>query len=171
MEVRKAAMPEEAFVGLVDRWYGSTVRLARLLTRDEETARRAALDAWLAAIRDGSEFTHLAVLRAAVESAAAHVASRAAGPVVDPARFEAEGHRWAGWWTDAGTPRERAHKAADAEVTRALAGLDPASAAIVALRDVERLSPQDVERVLDVTPADQRAYLARGRALVWEALG
>ena len=52
----------------------------------------------------------------------------------------------------------------------ALSELDPASAAIVTLRDVEGLSPQDVERVLDVTPSDQRELLARGRARVWEAL-
>jgi DNA-directed RNA polymerase specialized sigma24 family protein len=171
VDVRGAAVTEEAFAALVDRWYGSTVRLARLLARDEETARRAARGAWLAAIRDNGELTHLAVLRAAVESTAAQIAARAAEPVVDPARFELKGHRWAGWWTDEGTPQKREGTAADDEVTRALAGLDPVSAAIVALRDVERLNPQEVERVLDVTPADQRGFLARGRALVWEALG
>jgi DNA-directed RNA polymerase specialized sigma24 family protein len=171
VHAREAAVTEEEFAALVDRWYGSTVRLAQLLAHDEATARRAARDAWLAAIRDDGEVTYLAVLRATVKSAAVHVAARAAEPVVDPTRFEAEGHRWAGWWTDAGTPQERERTAADDAITRALAGLDPASAAIVALRDIEGLSPQEVERVLDVTPADQRGFLAWGRALVWEALG
>jgi DNA-directed RNA polymerase specialized sigma24 family protein len=167
----RAALTEEAFAALVDRWYGSTVRLARLLTRDDATARRVARDAWLAAIRDGGELTHLAVLRATVEGAAVQVAARDAEPVVDPARFEAEGSRWAGWWTDDGTPEARDRTASDDELMLSLAGLDPVSAVIVALRDVEQLSPQEVERVLGVTPADQRGFLGRGRALVCEALG
>ena len=50
-------------------------------------------------------------------------------------------------------------------------GLDPALAAIVVLRDVERLSPEDVQLVLDLQPADQHELLAYGRARVWEALG
>jgi DNA-directed RNA polymerase specialized sigma24 family protein len=171
VEARGAAVTEEAFAALVDRWYGSTVRLARLLARDEATARRAARDAWLTVIADRDEVTHLGVLRATVESAAVHVAARAVEPVVDPERFEADGHRWAGWWTEAGTPQEREGTPADREVTRALAALEPASAVVVALRDVERLSPEEVQRVLDITPTDQRGFLAQGRAHVWEALG
>jgi DNA-directed RNA polymerase specialized sigma24 family protein len=171
VEARGAAVTEQAFAALVDRWYGSTVRLARLLARDDETARRAARDAWLAVIADGDEVTHLAVLRATVESAAVQVAARAAEPAVDPERFEADGHRWAGWWTEAGTPQEREETPGEGEVVRALGELDPASAVVVALRDVERLSPEEVERVLDITPADQRGFLAQGRARVWEALG
>jgi DNA-directed RNA polymerase specialized sigma24 family protein len=171
VEASGAGVTEEAFAALVDRWYASTVRLARLLARDDATARRAARDAWLRVIADGDEVTHLAVLRATVESAAVHVAARAAEPVVDPERFEADGHRWAGWWTDAGTPQDRGGAATDHEVTRVLAGLDPASAVVVTLRDVERLSPEEVQRVLDITPSDQRGFLAQGRAQVWEALG
>jgi len=171
VEARGAAVTEKAFAALVDRWYGSTVRLARLLARDDATARRAARDAWLSVIADGDQVTHLAVLRATVESAAVHVAARGPEPVVAAERFEVDGHRWAGWWTEAGTPQERERTPADDEVTRALAELDPASAVVVALRDVERLSPGEVQRVLDITPADQRGFLAQGRARVWEALG
>ena len=108
----------------VDRWYGSTVRLAWLLARDETTARRAAREAWLAVIAE-DEVTPVAVLRATVERAGQHIAARAVEAVVDLERFEAADHRWAGWWTDAGAPQERERTAADLEVARALAGLDP----------------------------------------------
>ena len=171
MEARGAVVTEEAFGALVDRWYGSTVRLARLLARDEATARRAAREAWLSVIAEEEALTHVAVLRATVETALVQTATRAAEPAVNPERFEADGHRWAGWWTEAGAPQDRESSPADEEVRRALAGLDPASAAVVALRDVERLSPEEVERVLDIAPADQRGFLAQGRAQVWEALG
>ena len=171
MEARGAVVTEEAFRTLVDRWYGSTVRLARLLARDETIARRAARDAWLSVIAEDDEVTYVAVLRATVESTLVQMTTRAADAVVDPDRFEADDHRWAGWWTEAGTPQEREGSLTDEDVQRALARLDPASAAVVALRDVERLSPEEVERVLDIAPDDQRGFLAQGRAQVSEALG
>jgi DNA-directed RNA polymerase specialized sigma24 family protein len=151
VEARAAALTEEAFGALVDRWYGSTVRLARLLAPDQATAQQASREAWLAAIERPAELdgglAHLVVLRATIESLAARVDAGASEreAAVDPQRFEAEGHRWAGWWTDAGAPQERERNASDEALVRALAELDPATAAIVTLRDVERLSPHEVE--------------------------
>ena len=174
MEARAAAVTEDEFAALVDRWYGSTVRFARLLAPDETTARRAARDAWLAVIEQlpalQSETTHLVLLRATLESLAARVTAGEPEPTVDAQRFEAEGHRWAGWWTDSGTPQQREHSAPDDELTRALGELDPATAVVVTLRDVEGLSAGEVELVLELTPSDQRRLLTKGRASLWTAL-
>ena len=166
---------DEAFSPFVERWYGSTVRLARLLSGDDETARRAARDAWLSVIGrlgelDGSAPLHLVVLRATLETLAAGPPAVAVNAPFDPDVFEVEGHRWAGWWRDDTSPEEWARPPADEALAGALAGLDPATAAVVTLRDVEQLSANEVEAVLELTPADQRALLHQGRAGVWKAL-
>jgi DNA-directed RNA polymerase specialized sigma24 family protein len=168
-----AAVGEEAFLALVDRWYGSSVRLARLLGADEITARAGTHDAWLATIDHLGELDvppHLVVLRATVESLATRFEAGETEPTLDPERFEARGDRWEGWWRDDRTPTSWERSPADDALERALASLDPASAVVVALRDVEGLAPEEVEVVVELTPADQQALLHRGRAAVWEAL-
>jgi RNA polymerase sigma-70 factor (ECF subfamily) len=176
VEAPATAVTEEAFEALVDRWYGSTVRVARLLGPDDATARRATYDAWLAVIDrlpefDGDEPLHLVVLRATIESLAARVAAGDAIPAYDQECFEVEGHRWAGWWRDESAPQEWTRRPADEALTRALSELDAAIAVVVTLRDVEEVPADEVERVLELTPADQRVLLHRGRAAVWKALG
>jgi DNA-directed RNA polymerase specialized sigma24 family protein len=163
------------FESFVDRWYGSTVRFARPLAGDDATARRAARDAWLSVIGrlrdlDDALPLHLVVLRATLEALAARPAADASGAAVAPDAFEAEGHRWAGWWRDDTSPEDWEQPPADKALARALDALDPATAAVVTLRDVEELSAEDVEAVLELTPSDQRALLNRGRASVWQTL-
>ena len=111
---------------------------------------------------------HVYVLRATLESLAMQV-SPGKGRRVRPGDFEAEGTGGpAGGVTTeprrTGTPAERGC------ALGALAELDPAAATILILRDVERLPAADVEQVLDLTPADQRALLHAGRAAIWKAL-
>jgi len=166
---------EEAFAALVDRWYGSSVRLARLLASDETTAHGAAREAWLLLITRLSELPeeappHLVALRATIETLAAKLAAGDARPAYDPAGFEDEGTRWAGWWRDDGAPEAWQEQPADEELSRALAELEPATAAVVVLRDVEGLAPDEVELVLELTPSDQRTLLHRGRAALWKAV-
>jgi RNA polymerase sigma-70 factor (ECF subfamily) len=165
---------DDRFESFVDRWYGSTVRFARLLAGDEATARRTAHDAWLSVIGrlrdlDDAAPLHLVVLRATLE-AIASPAARAPDGAVTPDAFEAEGHRWAGWWRDDTSPEDWEQPPADDALTRAMDALDPATAAVVTLRDVEELSADEVEAVLELTPSDQRALLNQGRAAVWETL-
>ena len=175
MDVHEAARTEEAFARFVDRWYGSTLRLARLLASNEETARHATLGAWLEVVARLPELgderpMHVYVLRATIESLAARITAGDGPAAYDRESFEAEEHRWAGWWRDDHLPTDWEHPPADAALTDALAKLDPATAAILILRDVERLPAADVEHVLDLTPADQRALLHAGRAAIWQAL-
>jgi RNA polymerase sigma-70 factor, ECF subfamily len=175
VDVHEVARTEGAFASFVDRWYGSSLRLARMLARDEQTARRATLDAWLAVVAhlselDGEAPLHVPVLRATIESLAARVTADDPPAAYDSESFEAEGHRWAGWWRDDATPTDWERSPADEAIVRALADLDPAAGAVVLLRDVACLPAADVEQVLDLTPADQRTLLHAGRAAIWEAL-
>jgi RNA polymerase sigma-70 factor, ECF subfamily len=169
VDVHEAARSEEAFTEFVDRWYGSTLRLAQLLAGDGETAGRATLDAWLEMVArlpelDDEAPLHVYVLQATLESLAARITTRDEPPAYDPDSFEAEGHRWAGWWRDDRSPMDWEHPPADSALTRALA------ATILVLRDVEGLPAADVEQVLDLTPADQLTLLHAGRAAIWKAL-
>lgn len=163
---------EQGFEALVDRWYGSCVRLARLIGSDEVTAHRAAREAWLLLIARFSELpeeapAHLVALRATIDALAAKLAAGEVSPAYDATAFEAEGTRWAGWWRDDTSPEAWKEQPADEALARALMELEPALAAVVVLRDVEGLDPNDVEFVLELTPSDQRELLHRGRAALW----
>lgn len=160
---------------MVDRWYGSSVRLARLLGADDVTAHRAAQDGWLGVITglpelDGDEPLHLAVLRSTIENLAARLSAGDVGPGVGADSFEEEGHRWAGWWRDESTPKEWEGSPADEALASALGELDPAAAAVVLLHDVERLDAKEVEHVIGLAPADQRRLLHCGRLAIAKAI-
>ena len=175
MDAHEAAGTEEAFTSFVDRWYGSTLRLAQLLASNDETARRATLDAWLEVVARLPELgnerpMHVHVLRATLENLAARITADDEPAAYDQDSFEAEGHRWAGWWRDDRIPTDWEHAPADGALSRALAEVHPAAASILILRDVERLPAADVEQVLDLTAADQRTLLHAGRAAIWRAL-
>lgn len=160
---------------MVDRWYGSSVRLARLLGADDATAHRAAQEGWLLVITelselDGDEPLNLAVLRATIENVAARLSPGDAGPAFDADSFEAEGHRWEGWWRDASAPKEWEGSPEDEALARALGELDPGVAAVVLLRDVEGLGAEEVERVTGLEAADQRRLLHHGRLAIVKAI-
>jgi DNA-directed RNA polymerase specialized sigma24 family protein len=165
-----------AFAGLVDRWYGPMVRLARVLAHDGELARRAAHDAWLLTIQElpalgRDEPVYRTLLGATLASAAARVEAGEAQPAVDPARFEPEDSRWSGWWLDAEMPRAWSADPGDDLLLGALERLPSAVAAVVLLRDVERLTPEDVEAIVGFAADEQRALLHQGRMGLWRALG
>jgi RNA polymerase sigma-70 factor (ECF subfamily) len=94
-----------------------------------------------------------------------------AGPAVDRSRFGVDGA-----WTE---PPERWVEAADDRIVAAkLAGrlheaiddLPPRQREIVVLRDVEGLSSEDVCSVLEISDANQRVLLHRGRSRLRQAL-
>jgi hypothetical protein len=167
---------EALLTELVDRWYGPSVRLARALGADEATAHRAAQDGWLGVIAklpelDGEKSLHLVVLHETLEKLAAGPTTPAElRPVVPADSFEAEGHRWAGWWRDASAPTAWKDRPGDGAIARALDELDPAVAAMVMLHDVEGLSPDEIEDVSGLAPAQQRRLLHHGRLAIVRAL-
>jgi RNA polymerase sigma-70 factor (ECF subfamily) len=161
------------FAALVDRWYGSTVRLARTLARDEDTARRAAVGAWIRTVNRSEETgpAHVAVIRATIEEVASHLEAGDREAAVDPARFEPAGDRWGGWWREEGAPgTEWRIRPGGEALTGALRQLAAGPAAVVLLRDVERLPPAEVEAALGFDPDAQRALLHEGRSALRRTL-
>ena len=93
-------------------------------------------------------------------------------PAVDAGRFEADGH-WAhpphAWRAD--TPEQILERAeAVACIGRVLDELPPAQRAVVLLRDVEGLDAAEACGVLQVSEANQRVLLHRGRSKIRRAL-
>ena len=173
MEVRRAAVTGEAFAAPVDRWYGSTVRLAWLLARDETTAETRRTRSAARGHRRGTEVTPVAVLRATVERAAGqHIAARAVGSRRRPRALRgcrpSVGRLVDGRRSAAGT---RAHSRRPRGGARARRPRSGVSGSRRASRRRATEPEEEVQRVVDFTPADQREFLAYGRARVWEALG
>jgi DNA-directed RNA polymerase specialized sigma24 family protein len=165
---------DEVLVAAVDRWFGATTRLARALTGDAQVARRVAREAWVSTVQgidslDASSSFVVAVARATVERAAEQIDQ--IEPVgVDPDRFELESNRWSGWWRDDRAPEEWSEPASEDGLAQALDLVAPASAAVVVLRDVEGLAPEEVEAALGFDAQAQRALLQEGRTAIWQVV-
>jgi len=96
------------------------------------------------------------------------------GGAVDPERFLGSGERFPGHW---GTPPRRwgpderlLSAEAQGVVDAAIAKLPPAQQAVITMRDVEDLDPEDVCNALDITETNQRVLLHRARSKVRQAL-
>jgi RNA polymerase sigma-70 factor, ECF subfamily len=93
-------------------------------------------------------------------------------PAVSPERFRPAGQPWPGHWTDAGAPSRWDDWPADAAASHelrsrlqsAMAQLAPRQRAVLALRDVEGCSSDEVCRLLDLSAGNQRILLHRARS-------
>lgn len=97
-----------------------------------------------------------------------------AGPTVDPDRFLSDG-QWVGHWSHPPTPFDTTGgRLEDAEtravVEQAVAALPANQQRVVWLRDVEGWTAAEVCDALELTEANQRVLLHRGRAKVRAAL-
>jgi RNA polymerase sigma-70 factor (ECF subfamily) len=99
------------------------------------------------------------------------------GPAVDPDRFlPADDPHWPGHWSDPphpwdSVPEERLLSAETLARVRAALELLPARQRdVVSLRDVAGLTADEVCAMLDLTPANQRVLLHRGRSRIRAAL-
>jgi RNA polymerase sigma-70 factor (ECF subfamily) len=179
---------ERAFVDLVERYHAPLKRLARSFGASDAVADEIVQDTWLGALRglDGFEersslktwlFTILknqARQRSAREKrslplSALDVTGDDSGPVVDPDRFRGPGDQWPGGWLTPPRPWEEPDRRLTSMETRdrlrdAMAGLPPRQRVVVALRDVEGLTSDEVCEVLSISEANQRVLLHRGRS-------
>jgi RNA polymerase sigma-70 factor (ECF subfamily) len=181
---------QEAFGTVVTRYTPAMTRTALFFVADRAVAEEVVQEAWVAVLRglDGfkerSSFktwvfrivSNLAKSRGARERRSmpfsALAFDREDGEVTaDADRFLADGH-----WTSAPRswsilPEERAVSREVLDVVRdAVEELPPNQRAVVVLRDVEGWPPDDVCSVLEVSEANQRVLLHRGRARVRRAL-
>jgi RNA polymerase sigma-70 factor, ECF subfamily len=182
---RLRAGDAEAFTAVVREWSPGMLRLARAFVSSHATAEECVQEAWLGVLRGLDGFEGRSQLRTWTSRIVINIARRRgvrdgrvlawadeeeAGPTVDPRRFRPPGERWAGGWTERGAPTawdpESSVLAAEElrVLTAGLERLPDRQRAVVALRDVHGLPADEVCAVLELTPANQRVLLHRGRA-------
>ncbi len=184
---RLRAGDDVAFAAVVRAWSPAMLRVARLHVRSHAVAEEVVQEAWLGVVRALDGFEGRAQLRTWVFRILVHTARRRggqearrpdtpAGPTVDPGRFRGDDDPWPGHWRDEAAPADWGPEAALLAgefrdvLQRALAELPARQRAVVELRDVHGLDAEEVCRVLDLTPANQRVLLHRARARLRAAL-
>jgi RNA polymerase sigma-70 factor (ECF subfamily) len=180
---RLRAGDEQAFVELVARHRTAMVRIACSFVSSTAVAEEVVQDTWLGVLRgiDGfagrSSFRtwllRILVNRARSTGVREHrsVAVGDAGPAVDRSRFDASG-AWASppqHWVEDSEERLLAESLAD-QIQAALGELPARQREVVVLRDVDGLSGPEVCDVLEISEANQRVLLHRGRSHLRQAL-
>jgi RNA polymerase sigma-70 factor, ECF subfamily len=180
---RLRAGEEQAFVLLVSRHHAAMLRLARSFVSSDAVAEEVIQDTWLGVLRgiDGfagrSSFKtwllHILANRAKSTGVREHrsIAIGDAGPAVDRARFDSSG----AWMSP---PQHWVEDSDDRMLAEGLAGsiqsgldeLPVRQREVVMLRDVDGLSSQEVCHVLEISDANQRVLLHRGRSHLRQSL-
>jgi RNA polymerase sigma-70 factor, ECF subfamily len=180
---RLRAGDEQAFVALVECYNGAMLRLAMSFVPSRAVAEEVVQDTWLAVLRGLAGFEGRSSLRTWLftilvnrarstglrEQRSIPVAD--AGPVVDASRFGPNG-AWStppDHWIEEAEDRIEAGKLADL-LKSAVDGLPARQREVVLLRDVEGLSSAEVCSVLEISEANQRVLLHRGRGRLRQAL-
>ncbi len=181
---------EKAFAAIVTEWSPAMLRVARMFVNTHASAEEVVQETWLAVLRGMDGFKGRAMLRTWVfrilsnqarkrgkaESRTVLVDELEAGPTVDPARFHGPEDPYAGHWRADAMPVDWSPEPAALAVefrgvlARALALLPERQRTVVELRDVHGLDSDEVCRLLDLTTANQRVLLHRGRARLRAAL-
>jgi RNA polymerase sigma-70 factor, ECF subfamily len=180
-----------AFAELVRRYHGPLLRLALAFVRDRALAEEVVQDTWLGVL-DGLRgfegraslkswifriLTNRAKTRGAREARTVPFSALSEGEGdgevgVDPARFDTRGmwqdppEAWAANTPDALLRREEAVKVMESVV----AALSEGQRAVITLRDLEEVGPEETCNLLGITMTNQRVLLHRARTKVREAL-
>lgn len=180
---RVRAGEEQAFVELVCRYHGSLLRLARTYVKSREVAEEVAQDTWLGVLRGLDGFAErstfrtwlLGILLNCARSTGVRehrsVAIGAPGPAVEASRFDSSGN----WltppehWVEDSDDRLFA-ETLSAPLRSALDELPVHQRQVVLLRDVEGLSGQEACELLEISEANQRVLLHRGRSRLRQAI-
>jgi RNA polymerase sigma-70 factor (ECF subfamily) len=177
---------EQTFAALVDGWSGWMLRLARQHVSTPSVAEEVVQETWLAVLQGLERFRGEASLRTWAYRILLNQAKRRGmrerrtvpfaaltseddGPTVDPARFQDAGELHPGGWRQ--FPQEWPEQVALTRevrevVTEALTELPPRQRAVVALRDLDGHTADEVCDLLDISAGNQRVLLHRGRAVV-----
>ncbi len=180
---RLRAGEEQAFVALAARHHAAMLRLARTYVASQAIAEEVVQDTWLGVLRGLDGFAgrstfqtwllSILVNRARSTGVREHrsVAVGDAGPVVDRSRFDATG-AWMSppqHWIEDSDDRLLAQGMAQG-IQSALQELPERQREVLMLRDVNGLSGQEVCEVLQISEANQRVLLHRGRSRLRAAL-
>ena len=184
-----------AFATLVDRHSGAMIRVALAYVPTRAAAEEAVQETWIAVMRGIDGFEGRSLLKTWIFRILTNVAMRAGArerrsvpfsalaerentgePTVDPDRFLPADHAlFAGHWAIMParwpTPEEGLLEGETRDViARAIAALPPAQRTVIALRDVEGWSSEEVVEALEISPGNQRILLHRARARVRHAI-
>jgi RNA polymerase sigma-70 factor (ECF subfamily) len=180
---RLRAGEEDAFLELVARHQAMLLRMARSFVSSAAVAEEVVQDTWVGVLRGIDGFAGRSSLRTwmlrilinrahttgALEGRS--VAIGDAAPAVDHGRFDASG-RWMSppqHWVEESDDRLLAEGAAE-RIREVLAELPARQREVVMLRDIDELSSDEVCDALDISEANQRVLLHRGRSRLRAAL-
>ena len=185
----------DAFAALLDRHSAALIRVAMAYVPSRAAAEEVVQETWVAVIRGVDRFegrsslktwifrilTNLAMRSGARERRSVPFSALAAAedtgePAVDPDRFLPADHalfpgHWALMPARWPTPEEGllAGETRDV-VAAAIDALPPAQRTVIALRDVEGWSAEEVSDALEIAPGNQRVLLHRARSRVRNAI-
>jgi RNA polymerase sigma-70 factor, ECF subfamily len=180
---RLRAGDEQAFAILVGRYQAALLTLAVGYVPSRAVAEEVVQDAWFGVLRGLGSFEgrssfrtwlfRILVNRARTAGARERrsVAVEDMGPVVDQSRFAATG-MWSAppeLWLE-NLDDQAMHAKMVACVRSAIGALPPRQREVVTLRDVEGLDSEEVCGVLDISHANQRVLLHRGRSKLRQVL-
>ena len=172
----------DAFSELVARYQPSLVRLARYYVKTEASAEDVAQDTWIAVMRGLEKFEGRSSFKTWLFRIAANRARKTGtrefrvvnvDPIdpVSSARFNETG-----MWREPPAPftdliNDKLDNAVVLEACRkTLRDLPEPQQSVVTLRDVEGLSTREVSELLELSEANTRVLLHRGRAKIREKL-
>ncbi len=191
---RLLAGDEQAFAELVREHGPGMLRLARVYVSSEAVAEEVVQEAWISMLNALPKFEGRSSLRSWLFTILVNTAlkrgerERRSTPFssvaragddhqFDAGRFLDDGHaRWARCWATVvrrwdGLPEEQllSTETFD-EIRRLVEQLPENQAAVLMLRDVEQLDPDEVSELLGVSRANQRVLLHRARGRMRDAL-
>jgi RNA polymerase sigma-70 factor (ECF subfamily) len=165
---------EAVFCALVDEYSPALLRVARTFVPSSAVAEEVVQDTWIAVIRGIDSFEGRSSLKTWIFRVLTNTAmtsgrkERRSTPL--DGRFLPEDHeQWPGHWAIAPAewPEDRVLNGEAREVMlRAIADLPSAQRTVIALRDVEGWSAEEVCEALEISPGNQRVLLHRARTTV-----
>jgi len=177
---------EDAFVTLVSKHHDPMLRLARTFVHSHAVAEEVVQDTWVGVLRGIDRFEGRSSLRtwllAILVNRARTAGTREARSIaasdsdsfvaaVDASRFDSSG-AWSSppeQWVEDLEDRIGA-RALREQILAALVDMPERQRAVVMLRDVDGLRSEEVCQVLDLSAANERVLLHRGRSRLRQAL-
>jgi RNA polymerase sigma-70 factor, ECF subfamily len=180
---------QNAFAQLVDQHTPAMLRVARKYVTSQASAEDVVQETWIALVRGIGKFEGRSSLRTWLFAVMANVAKARGirerrdrdavaelGSIVDPARFYGADDPRAGSWKEPpalfpDSPEGSVLRSELRAITqRELDKLPDGQRAVVTLRDMLGFDSAEVCDLLDVSPANQRVLLHRGRVAIREVL-
>ncbi|MBB2989390.1 RNA polymerase sigma-70 factor (ECF subfamily) [Mycolicibacterium iranicum] len=187
------ARDEVAFASLVDQHAPAMLRVARGYVGTHEAAEEVVQEAWIALLKGIDGFQGRSSLRTWLFTVLINIAKKRGlrdrsdvdveiaaytGGTVDPKRFRDNDDQWPGHWKDEAVPHPFPEtpegsvlgQEMRAVTRRELDKLPERQRLVVTMRDMLDMDAAEVSRLMEITAANQRVLLHRGRAAVRAAL-